>query len=181
MGASPLDREQDGAATRSDAFARLSETFRPSLMRYFQRRVRNAAEVNDLVQEVFLRLLVRGGVQNMGQVGGYVFETASNILKDRQRRRSVRHAEEHVSFDPQIHEVESISTERVYSGRQQLRAAALVLLELPERTRTIFILRRLEGMQYQAIADRLGISVSAVEKHMIRATRRLTEQCGEHP
>lgn len=175
------DPEQASDAARSDALARLSETYRPSLVRYFQRRVRSGAEIHDLVQEVFLRLLVRGGVQNLGQVGGYVFETASSILKDRQRRRSARRADAHLPFDPQVHQGESFSAERVLSGTQALRSAALVLLELPERTRTIFILRRLEGLPYQAIAHRLGISVSAVEKHMLRAARRLIERCGEGP
>ena len=53
--------------------------------------------------------------------------------------------------------------------RQQLARATAVLLELPERTRVIFVLRRLEGMRLNDIAKRLGISVSAVEKHMQRA------------
>ncbi len=39
----------------------------------------------------------------------------------------------------------------------------------------IFVLRRLEGMKYLDIAARLGISVSAVEKHMERAVARLAE------
>jgi RNA polymerase sigma-70 factor (ECF subfamily) len=50
------------------------------------------------------------------------------------------------------------------------------LLSLPERTRTIFVLSRLEGCGYREIGSRLGISVSAVEKQMARATHHLTQQ-----
>ena len=49
--------------------------------------------------------------------------------------------------------------------------AALVraLEELPERTRDIFLMRRYEGLAYGDIAERLGISVSAIEKHVAKA------------
>jgi RNA polymerase sigma-70 factor (ECF subfamily) len=71
------------------------------------------------------------------------------------------------------------SPEHVLLGRERLARATAVLLELPERTRVIFVLRRLEGMKYLDIAARLGISVSAVEKHMERAVARLMEGAGE--
>jgi len=51
-----------------------------------------------------------------------------------------------------------------------LARATAVLLELPERTRVIFVLRRLEGMRYLDIAARLGISVSAVAAARARRT-----------
>jgi RNA polymerase sigma factor (sigma-70 family) len=54
-----------------------------------------------------------------------------------------------------------------------------VLLELPERTRQIFVLRRLEGLSYFEIGRRLGVSVSAVEKHMQRAVRHLAARTGD--
>jgi RNA polymerase sigma-70 factor (ECF subfamily) len=66
--------------------------------------------------------------------------------------------------------------ERVFLGKEALNRASVALLELPERTRTIFVLRRLEGMRYADVARRLGISVSAVEKHMVRAIAHLTER-----
>src|SRR5580765_5415751 len=118
MGDPLLEREVDGAAIRSEALARLSTAFRPSLERYFQRRLKNSAEVDDLVQEVFLRLLVRGGVEDMAHVGGYVFQTASSVLKDSFRRRAVRHADAHISADSDSHEGVSISAERTFLGQE---------------------------------------------------------------
>jgi len=52
------------------------------------------------------------------------------------------------------------------------------LLELPERTRVVFVLRRLENLSYSEIGLRLGLSVSAVEKHMLRAVRHLATRMG---
>jgi len=154
----------------------LNARFRPSLESYFARRVRDRGEVDDLIQEVFLRLIKRGGVEDIEKVGGYVFETASSVLTDRLRRRRSRFEELHHEFDAHAHGDVDFSPERVLLGREALARATAVLLELPERTRVIFVLRRLEGMRYLDIAARLGISVSAVEKHMVRAMAHLVQR-----
>lgn len=161
------------AQTRALELAARSEAARASLVSYFRRRVRDAAEVDDLVQEVFLRLVVRGGVERIDHVQGYIFQTAASVLADRHRRRVVRRAEDHLPFDPEAHGGSDFDAERQLIGRERLRAASVALMALPERTRAIFLLRRLDGFRYADIAARLGISVSAVEKHMLRAVQHL--------
>lgn len=157
----------------------LDARFRTSLERYFSRRIRDRAETDDMIQEVFLRLVKRGSLDNVDRLGGYVFETASSVLMDRLRRRRSRQEERHEEFDGQVHGDVDFSPERVLIGRETLARATAVLLELPERTRVIFVLRRLEGMRYLDIAARLGISVSAVEKHMERAMAHLVQRLGD--
>ena len=68
------------------------------------------------------------------------------------------------------------SPDRVLIGRDRLAEAIAILMEMPERRRTIFVLRRMEGLRYKDIAARLGISVSAVERHMRRAVLHLIER-----
>jgi len=160
----------------SGAVEALSRRFRPALIGYFRRRITDVAEAEDLAQEVFLRMLRRGNVSGLDDVRAYLFETASSVLVDRTRRGAVRQRSKHDSFDPQTHGGETFPSERVFLGKEALNRASLALLELPERTRTIFVLRRLEGMRYADVARRLGISVSAVEKHMLRAVAHLTER-----
>lgn len=55
------------------------------------------------------------------------------------------------------------------AARRRLRQLEGAVAELPERTRRIFVLNRLHGETYQEIADRLGVSVSTVQKHLMRA------------
>ncbi|MBO9499530.1 MAG: RNA polymerase sigma factor [Novosphingobium sp.] len=157
----------------------LNERFRPSLERYFLRRVRDRVEAEDLIQEVFLRLAKRGNIEDIDKLGGYVFETASSVLTDRVRKQRTHHEAKHEAFDNDRHADVDFSPERVLLGRESLARATAALLELPERTRVIFVLRRLEGMRYLDIAARLGISVSAVEKHMVRATVHLMQRLGD--
>jgi RNA polymerase sigma factor (sigma-70 family) len=144
------------------------------LMRYFRRRVQNYAEIEDLVQDVFARMVARDSTEPVEHLGGYVLKTASSVLTDWIRRRSSHAANLHVSFEPELHGEEELDPARILGGKEELQAATMVLLRLPERTRTVFILRRLEGQRFQDIAAHLGISVSAVEKHMVRAIHQLS-------
>lgn len=154
----------------------LASQFGPVLLQFFQRRVRDRSEAEDLTQEVFIRLLRRGDITALADIRGYLFETASSVLTDRARRRRSRHSDDHESFDPAVHGHEDFPSDRVLIGDEALTRVSRALLELPERARTIFILRRMEGLRYQDIAQRLGISLSLVEKQMARAVAYLTQR-----
>ena len=174
MGPEPITAANDSRATSADDLARRSQAIRGALTRYFGRHVRDRAEIDDLVQDVFLRIIKRGGSQGLENFDGYVFETAASVLNDRSRRRKVRQADRHLPFDPDLHAQSDLGPDSVLAGRQALRETTVALMELPERTRNVFVLRRLEELSYREIAHRLGLSVSAVEKHMLRAVRHLT-------
>ncbi|CAA9483283.1 MAG: hypothetical protein AVDCRST_MAG91-133 [uncultured Sphingomonadaceae bacterium] len=131
------------------------------------------------MQEVFTRIVARDSTRPVENLDGYVFQTAASVLADRGRRRWSRHADDHEEFDPAHHGDDQLDPERVLSGKESLRAATAALLSLPERTRTIFILHRLEGYKHREIAAQLGISVSAVEKQMIRAIQHLAKTVGK--
>jgi RNA polymerase sigma-70 factor (ECF subfamily) len=148
--------------------------YREPLMTYFARRVSDKTEVEDLVQEVFSRIVARSSTEPVGYIAGYVFQTAASVLADRGRRRAVRHADAHVAFDADQHDQVDMDAVRAFEARQDLRQVTAALLKLPERTRSIFVLHRLEGRRYREISEQLGISVSAVEKHMARAVHHLS-------
>ena len=145
--------------------------FRTALERYFMRRIRPETEVDDAVQEVFVRLAKRGAVEDAENAAAYIFTTAKNVLIDRARRAKVRHENAHVEFDAETHGDEDFSPEHVLEQEERLALAAQIIEQMPERMRTVFVMRRLEGMRYAEIADTLGVSVSAVEKHMQRAMK----------
>jgi len=71
---------------RSAALEALSKRFRAALLGYFRRRVSDAAEAEDLVQEVLLRMLRRAEATCIEDPRGYLFETVSSVLIDRARR-----------------------------------------------------------------------------------------------
>ena len=164
-------RDADQAAVEA-----LSRDLRPALLRYFERRGVPYPDAEDAAQEVFARLSRREGVAAIERLDAYLFETAANVATDFHRRGTVRRAAHHEAYDDAIHAIEDFSPERVYSGREELAVLLSGLRELPERTRNIFLLARLENMKQAEIARRMGVSLSGVEKHLARAVAHLSER-----
>jgi RNA polymerase sigma factor (sigma-70 family) len=160
---------------REKLLRQLSERYRLPLTAYFARRVGSRAEAEDLTQEVFLRMVRRLELEDVENVEAFVFRTAVNLLRDRSRRdksQSVRKVE----FASRLTDVDDLSPERVFDSRQSLTQVIAVLEELDERTRDAFILHRLEGMKHAQIAELLGVSVSSVEKYIIKALTLLAKR-----
>jgi RNA polymerase sigma factor (sigma-70 family) len=142
---------------------------RPALVAYFQRRCGNAAEAEDLAQDVILRALNHAEWTSVEEARGYIFRIALNRWRDRGRRKVTHGTEIDWDDESTLGVAEEISPERVLSSQEQLRRIASALQALEERTRNVFVLCRLEQMKQKEIADLLGISVSAVEKHLVKA------------
>ncbi len=155
------------------------ELYEP-LRRFFLRRLRPAesADADDLVQEVFVHLANREGRPGGGieRVESYIFATAANVMRDRLRRRTVRQADLHDSFDEDMHVLlEDRTPERVLMGKQSVARIQAALQDLPPRVRAAFVLHQFEHLHRTEIANRLRISVSSVEKDIAKALRHLTE------
>jgi RNA polymerase sigma-70 factor (ECF subfamily) len=158
-------------------FQRLSEAYRGPLTAYFERRVRSRDEAEDLTQEVFLRLVRRPGGADIDNPEAFLFSAAVNLLRDRSRRRKT--FQNHLTeTELRQDRFEGISPERVLDSRQALRAAMQRLDELDERTRDAFVLHRLEGWKHAEIARAFGVSVSSVEKYIIKALAHLMRGAG---
>jgi RNA polymerase sigma factor (sigma-70 family) len=163
-----------------DAFAlptesRSLDVYVPGLRRYFAKRV-PAAQIDDLVQEVFLRMQAHLTNAPIEHLDRYLFTVAASVLTDQARRRAVRHDSAHESFEEKHHPVEERSPERVLLDREDLDVVMQAIAELPTRTRDVFVLHRFEEMSGSRIAAALGLSISAVEKHIMRALQILHER-----
>jgi RNA polymerase sigma-70 factor (ECF subfamily) len=141
-----------------------------ALSRFFARRVREPADVPDLVQEVFLRLSRMPDPTAIEKPEHFLFVTAANVLKDRARRAAVRGGGLHDPLPEEDRFAGSeIPADRVLAGRQAAARLRAVLGELPERQRDVFVLRVLEGMKMADVARALLISTRAAEKHQAKA------------
>lgn len=165
------NREADSET--SNALEQQFRRMRAPLLAWFRVRVGDPAEAEDLVQESFLRIRQRGDKEIVTHLDAYLYRTAKSVLADRRRRRTVRQADAHVSLEPEHGRADEGDALRALVAKERLREVSAVLMTMPERTRTIFILCRLEGLRYAEIATRFGISVSAVQKHMLRAIETL--------
>lgn len=178
MAKTPLSAQR---AADHAAIEALSREFRPVLLRYFERRGVAAMDAEDVTQDVFDRLARRDGVASIEKLERYLFETAGNVAVDYHRRNNARGGGRHVTYNEALHAPADVSPEMTYAGREELAEVLTTLRELPERTRHVFVLARLEHMKQAEIARRMGLSISMVEKHLRNAMAHLFDRLERRP
>ena len=104
----------------------------------------------------------------------YFLRIAATVLIDGHREDPL-HLRRHETLHEGIEPIDALSPERILLGAEALDRIMAVLQALPPRTSEAFILHRFEEMTYDAIARRMGISKSGVEKLIMRALDRLME------
>lgn len=171
----PGSAEAEGHAR---ALESLSARLRAPLKRYFEKHGVPRDEIDDLVQDVFVRLASHAGLDSTERLDAYVFKSASNLLHDRYRRRKVRAAGLHDEYDEEVHgaQIATFDPHRLVGATQSIEQLVAALQELPERTRAAFVLYHLECLSHQEIGRRLGMAVSTIEKHMARANAHLLKR-----
>jgi RNA polymerase sigma-70 factor (ECF subfamily) len=170
----PLTSETTGGALSGgeDLHAWVLQ-YGPALRRYFMRRA-NAADVDDLVQEVFLMMQVRGAASPIDNVEGYLFRTAANVLGMRRRKAGWRWGSQE-DLDGLDDLVDELSPERVLMAKQALELVIRALADMPPRTAQAFFLYRFGQLSQEQVARRMGVSLKAVEKFLRKALRHLLD------
>jgi RNA polymerase sigma-70 factor (ECF subfamily) len=144
-----------------------------ALRGYLSRFFKNGADIDDVVQETYARLLGLSEAASLAVRNwhAFLFTSARNVALDRIRKSRV------VSLDAMA-EIESLNVldqqppaDDALNARQELALLAEAIAGLPDRCREVLTLRKLYGLPQRAIAQRLGISESTVEKHVAYGVR----------
>jgi len=140
----------------------------PELTRYLRRRA-PAQDVGDLVQECFRRFAQsRGAAATLiDRPAAYLVQTARNLLAERARADGRRMQADHRPFEEEEHA--GPDPHAALEARDTIRRLADVVARLKPKTRTIFLMHRIEGLSYEEIAAAQGMSVKGVEKQMAKA------------
>ena len=136
------------------------------------RRGRTEHEADDLVQEAWIRLECYRREQPVDNTEAFLMRAALNLSIDAHRSRLSRGEE--VTLDDVVLVDNRPSAEAVLLSRERLERLSVCLGRLHDKTRQIFLAHRIDGMSYQQIAKQHGLSVSAVEKHIAKATMLVT-------
>lgn len=167
-----------GGATAEDRrrLAELADSYGSPVRAYFTRKLGHAADVDDLTQAVFERLLGRANLDDIANPEGYIFQVAANVLRDHYRFTGRRPPSGAATLDPASGKFnDELSPERVLLGREAYERAMRALLALPKRTRMIVILSRYELLTAREIASRMNLSESLVAKELARAVAHLRD------
>jgi RNA polymerase sigma factor (sigma-70 family) len=136
------------------------------------RRGRAHHEAEDLVQEAWVRLACYEREQPLLKPEAFLMRTAINLSIDAHRSR-IAHGEE-VLLEEVVLLDTSPTTETIVLARERMARLGVCLGRLNDKTRNIFLAHRVDGLSYQEIAQREQLSVSTVEKHIAKATLRIT-------
>lgn len=164
----PLPPEDWQGFSAGERVAAIYVAHGPELVRYFRRRAQ-AQDVGDLVQECFRRFTQsRGAAASLiDRPAAYLVQTARNLLAERARSDGRRLQANHDAFDEDAHA--GPDPHITLEARDTIRRLEEVVARLKPKTRTIFLMHRIEGLSYEEIAAAQGMSVKGVEKQMAKA------------
>jgi len=154
------------------------EHLRSGLHRYLLRQIRRPEDIEDLTQEVYLRLM-RFGSRETRLPKAYVFRVAFNVLYEfRHRQRRARVSFDSVCADQASRFLadETASMDEVYDRERREREIEALVARLPPMQRAVLILATREHLSYEHIAEKLGISASTARVHLFRATSFLRHE-----
>lgn len=147
-----------------------------ALRSYLRRKLRDTDDVDDMVQDVYLRVLAAPTEGPIENIRGFLRRIASNLLIDRYRSRVVRMTEFHDQVDEHMVDHLAIRPDRIFEGRQELARLGDALKSISPVARDAFLLVRVEGYSHKEAALRLGITPKAVSHHIDRTLAKLAER-----
>lgn len=168
----------DAATADGGQVERLFRSHGPKLLRLLTRRYSHE-EARDIVQEVFLRLAGAAERQALTNPDSYLKGIVWNLLRDRAKSVKGRVERAHVELRPDLHAANDSDPHQVLVARQTLARYEAAMMALKPKTREIFLLHRLDELTYGQIAERFGMSVSGVEKQMMKAIAHLDRALGK--
>ena len=173
----PADPGAGGAVRRSrGAQLRVAVLYRDHASRLRKRiraQVGSGEEASDIVQDAFARLLGAPSLDRVREPEAFLNRIVRNLMIDRSRRLANRTT--HVPIEDSADlALPPNQTERLELDQMRARYRKIVA-SLPPRMREVFILHRVDELDYREIAKRLDISVRTVEWHIAEAIIRISK------
>lgn len=140
------------------------------LRTFLGRRVRRREDIEELVQEVYVRMLGVRDMENVQNPEGYLYTVAANLAKEHALRE--RFAQQSVDVDdPAVQEplAEVPAFGEYIDAEARVKRLREVLRELPPKCHAAVVMAHWHGMSYQAIAERLDVSPHMVKKYLSQA------------
>lgn len=160
----------DKTAKQTTSLRGLSAVFlehQSSLKRFIARFFSRPQDVEDVVQEAYLRAFgaVKAG-EDVRSPKAFLFRIAKNVALNELATKSRRLTDYIEDSTAQDVIDKGSSAEDQAMGQQKLAMFCGAVASLPEQSRRAFLMRKVYGLSHKEISERLGISISTVEKHV---------------
>jgi RNA polymerase sigma factor (sigma-70 family) len=150
--------------------ANIADRYGRRLRRFLSLRLRNPADVHDLAQEVFLRLLRVENHETIRSPEAYLFTVASHVIQQHSlRQASVPPSVEISDVFGELQALPRDDPENRTDTQQRIGALERVLAELPPRVSAALLLHRMAGYSIEEIGKKLGVARPTAKKYLARA------------
>lgn len=147
------------------------------LKRFISRLLPQAHDVDEIAQETFLRAFAAEASEEVLLPRAYLYRIARNLALNEKARLATHKTDHMEDFpDPDVlgRDNKPDSAEEV-DGKRKMAIFAEAISALPPQCRQVFLLRKVHGLSQKAVAERLDISPSTVEKHVALGLLRCSE------
>jgi len=155
----------------------LIKTYDDELRRVMFRRCGCMDTAGDIVQETYQRMLAGDLWRQAENPRALLHRIAANLATDYERRRQVR--EQYAQHEDAAAEEAgadcAADPEQINAARERLHRLISAVDRLPPKCRTVFVMRKYDGLSHAEIAERLAISRNMVEKHLRNALAALQD------
>ncbi|MBO9154742.1 RNA polymerase sigma-70 factor [Chitinophaga sp. GCM10012297] len=164
---------------QKEAFEEIYKRFWQELLDAAYRRVKVQETAMELVQSLLVNLyLKRETIHLNNSLRSYLHISLKNKVLNTVRSDLVRNNyQQHVLKNGEPYQPDAVNSLQLKELQQQIDESCA---SMPEKCREVFYLSRREHLSYQHIAEQLGISVSTVEKHMVKALKILRARLKEY-
>ena len=159
-------------------FNEIVKTYSERLYWHVRRFVLSHEDTDDLLQDIFLKIWTAlPSFRGEAQLYTWVYRIATNETLNFLRRQKVRAALQFRRIDDVMEE--RIDTDPYFNGSAAERALSKAIARLPEKQRSVFIMRYYEDMSYEEIAAVTGTSVGALKASFHIAQEKVRAELGE--
>lgn len=164
-----MSSESETGAFDRHAFKQAFQDHAKQVRNFIYYKCGDAAQAEDIMQEAFLRLWNDRAKIDGSKVKGFLFTVANNLFLDSTRRQKVALKYQQAPK----REMDEESPQHVLEQKEFRKRLQDAIDALPEGQREVFLLNRIDKLTYNEIAERLGVSVKAVEKRMGKALAKM--------
>jgi len=158
-----------------DWFVREVLPLEPALMQYLRRNWRCKDDIPDLRNDIYVQVYEAALQSIPDKPQQFVVTIARNLLIDRLRRERIVPMEAVADLDALHAALDAPSPENATIARDELRLLQTALERLPQRTREVIVMRRVEGLSRAEISVRLGISQETISAHVTDGVHALMD------
>ena len=171
-------------ADRGNRLTELIGKYEKQLRSFIRSRIGSLEDAEDILQDVWYRLSKSIDVDDIEQVGAWLYRVSRNLLSDRYRQRERRGIRVSAQTEEGGHELNAVSKSRqnpedLYRASMFWERLDEALDDLPFEQRQVFELNVLEGKSLVDIADEKGLNVKTVISRKSYALKKLREILGD--